>query len=410
MKKCFLGTILFLGMEALCLAQKPTKSEPPKKTPPPPPTKEVKKPEEPKPADKQPDLSKQEVNLTPEQLIQTAYALLQQGQPRQAIDTFRLAIKKDPKSIQAFVGLAGAYMQAKQYPEAIESYRSAIELNPSVPEFYYNLAMALIEVDKFQEARNLLGRAVGMNEGDIRLRLGIAETYRREKDLLRAREAYVRAIGFGVGNPAAYNGLGNLNLQESRYQEALDCFDASLQINSDELEAQLGRSAALSGLERHADAIDAAQKVLLRIPNLPFGYTALGGAYEAKKEHLLAVAQYEKALERDKNDPYTWGNMGWSLFGAEQYDKALEVSRKALGIDPKLIYVRLNVGLIYAAQDKWQDSQKEYKEAIKSTSLLELRAGIKDVRDAMKKLPDVMTLRRALSFLLSEERRLSNVG
>jgi tetratricopeptide (TPR) repeat protein len=402
-----------MGFSAGILAQTTTKPNPPAKAKPAPPVKAEKKTKEAKPEPQKVEPPKveppkPEANLSVQEMLQRGFSLLQQGSLKEAVDTFRLATQKEAKNLSAFMGLGAACMQAKRYPEAVEAYRTAIELNPSATESYNNLALAYIETEQYDAARMTLGRGLVLRESDLRLRLTMAESYRREKDFAGARSAYEQALGYGASNPAVFNGLGNLNLQENRNQEALDCFDAALLLNKDDLEAQLGRSAALSSLERHNEAIDSARGVIAKIPTLAFGYAALGGAYEAKKEHGLAIAEYEKAIERDAKDPYNWGNLGWSLYGAEKYDRALEVSRKALGIDPKLVYVRLNVGLIYAVQDRWSEAKREYAEGLKLAALHELRAGIKDVKDALKRTPEIDGLKKALGLLTTEERRKTN--
>jgi superkiller protein 3 len=290
----------------------------------------------------------------------------------------------------------------------VTAYQTALDLNPTSPEFRYNLGLALIELEKYPEARVQFGRALDLQENELRYRLSIGESYRRERDYLRAREAFERALGFGAAVPATYNALGNLNLQENRHAEALACFEGALRLREDDVEAQLGRSAALSGLERHDEAIEAARAVVARLPNLPFGYSALGGAYEAKKEHLLAIPQYEKALQIDPSDAYSWGNLGWTLYGAEKYERAVQVSRKALELDGKLAYVRFNLGLILAVQDSWGEAQKEYREAFKVAGLSDLRAGIKDVKEALKR-HETGALKQAVGFLQNEERRMLGI-
>lgn len=405
--------LMGLSFGTSILAQTTTKPTSPPKAKPAPPVKAEKKTREAKPEPQKAEPPKAEppkpeTNLSVQEILQKGFSLLQQGSLKEAVDTFRLATQKEAKNLSAFMGLGAACMQAKRFPEAIEAYRTAIELNPSATESYQNLALAYIEAEQYDAARMTLGRGLSLRESDLRLRLTMAESYRREKDFAGARSAYEQALGYGASNPAVFNGLGNLNLQENRNQEALDCFDAALLLNAEDLEAQLGRSAALSSLDRHREAIDTARGVIAKIPTLAFGYSALGGAYEAQKEHGLAIAEYEKAIERDSKDPYSWGNLGWSLYGAEKYDRALEVSRKALGMDPKLVYVRLNIGLIYAVQDKWSEAKREYAEGLKLAALSELRAGIKDVREAMKRSPEVEGLKKALGFLTTEERRKTN--
>lgn len=344
-----------------------------------------------------------------DELNKKGYAFLNQGKLKEAIDTLKLATKQDPKNIQGFVGIGMACMQAKRYGEATEAYQTAADLNPTSAELQFNIGLALTEAEKYADARMALERAYNLSPSNVQYRVSIGETYRRDKDLIRAREEYQKALGEAVDNPAVFNALGSLELQESNNAEALQWFEGALRLRPDDLEAQLGKASALSGLERHDEALATARNVIGKLPNAPFGYNALASAHEAKKDHQLAIEQYQKALQIDSSDAYAWGNIGWSQYGAEQYDDAIKSSRKALSLDPKLAYVRHNLGLILAVQDRWSEARKEYEAAVKVSALSEVRAAIKDLKEAGKKRAGVKAISDALNFLQSAERKMHGI-
>ncbi len=384
-------------------AQKETpkkKNEEPKKK-----AEDKKKAEEPKKKE-EPPAKPTEPLVSVDELNKKGYAFLGQGKLKEAIDTLKLATKQDPKNIQGFMGIGMACMQAKRYPEAVEALEAAVALNPNSSDIQNNYGLALIEVEKYSEARMAFERAYTITPTNVMYRVAIGESYRREKNTLRAREEYEKALGEAVDNPAIYNALGNLALGDNNNAEAFKWFDAAIRLRPDDIEAQLGKSGALSGLEKFDEALEIARSVTAKLPNVPFGYNALASAYEAKKEHLLAIEQYQKALQIDPSDGYTWGNLGWSQYGAEQYDEAVKSSQKALSIDPKLAYVRHNLGLILAVQDKWSEARKEYEAAVKVSALSEVRSAIKDLKEANKKHSGIKAIGDALNFLQNAERKL----
>lgn len=347
--------------------------------------------------------------VTVEELNKKGYDFLNQGKLKEAIDTLKLATKQDPKNIQGFVGIGMACMQSKRYGEAVDAYQAAVNLNSMSAELQFNFGLALTEAEKYEEARMALERAYTITPANVQYRVAIGETYRRDKDVIRAREEYEKALGEAVDNPTVFNALGNLGLQESNSAEAFKWFDAAIRLRPDDVEAQLGKSSALSGLEKHDESLMIARNVIAKLPNVPFGYSALASAYEAKKDHQLAIEQYQKALAIDGSDGYTWGNLGWSQYGAEQFDEAVKSSQKSLSIDPKLAYVRHNLGLIYAVQDKWSEARKEYEGAVKVSALSEVRAAIKDLKEAGKKRTGIKAIADALNFLQNTERKLQGI-
>src|SRR5262249_16032834 len=107
----------------------------------------------------------------------------------------------------------------------------------------------------------------------------------------------------------------------------------------------------------------------------------------------------QSILESNPKVPTMWGNLGWTQYGMRKYAEALESSRKALAIDPKLAYVRFNIGLIFAVQNDWDHAQKEYADAIAIAQLSEIAAGIEDIKDALKKKPDCIALKQSQKVL-----------
>ena len=104
-----------------------------------------------------------------------------------------------------------------------------------------------------------------------------------------------------------------------------------------------------------------------------------------------------------------WGNLGWAQYNAGKFEDAIKSSRKALTYDSKLAYVRLNLGLLYAVQNRWSDAQKEYKEAVTVSAPVDIHSGMNDVREALKKQPNVGALKQALDFLATAERKASGL-
>jgi tetratricopeptide (TPR) repeat protein len=73
-----------------------------------------------------------------------------------------------------------------------------------------------------------LPAAAELNPDDLRARIALAEAYQRAGDYAHAREAYQLAMGFFPENPAVHLAIGNLDLQESHYDQAKGEFETVL--------------------------------------------------------------------------------------------------------------------------------------------------------------------------------------
>ncbi|MBA2690818.1 MAG: tetratricopeptide repeat protein [Burkholderiales bacterium] len=79
-------------------------------------------------------------------------ALLESTDPQQAQAAYRLAIKKDPCCVDAYMGLATLLSEAQKQADAEAVYRQAIANCPTEPTLHYNLATVLEDVNRVADA------------------------------------------------------------------------------------------------------------------------------------------------------------------------------------------------------------------------------------------------------------------
>ncbi len=341
-------------------------------------------------------------------------SLLSANKPDEAIAAFRQAVILSPKDIRGYIGLGTACMQSKRYTEAVQAFRTAVDLNPDAADFHFKLGGALLEAAQYAEARTAFERAVELDPNNISYRLSIGDSYLREKDYAGARQALLDALGYSPDSPDVHTGLGNVDLQDNHYTEALDEFDAVLRTDLSNADANarqalttaatIGRASALSGLKRFDEAEKIMRDLLAHNPKSADVQSGLAQVLDSAGKHDEAIAAYRAALQITPDDPDLWGNLGWAQYNAGRYEDAVASSRKALQYDPKLAYVRFNLGLVFAVQDRWKESQQEYRAALAVAVTPDIQGGLDDVRHALVKQPRVRALRQAFDFLTSAER------
>ncbi|HEX7926955.1 MAG TPA: tetratricopeptide repeat protein, partial [bacterium] len=100
-----------------------------------------------------------------------------------------------------------------------------------------------------------------------------------------------------------------------------------------------------------------------------------------------ASEAYERSTEYEVR-PLSYGNLGWMYFLLGDYKRAESYSRRALGLDPSLEYVRLNLGLIYMFQGRVEDSFGTYVQVIRRNPPDETYlGGINDLREVQRDHP-----------------------
>ena len=101
----------------------------------------------------------------------------------------------------------------------------------------YNLGNALFMQDKFAEAVDAYNKALAINESTL-CHYNIAVAYQDMEQLDKAAEHYQKAIDMDQANVEAYLSLGDIFIKLNRNEEALQCFNAVLEQEPDNLDAR----------------------------------------------------------------------------------------------------------------------------------------------------------------------------
>ena len=142
--------------------------------------------------------------------LNIATAFLQIGEPRQALPYARRAVRLDSQSGPARVNLGAVYAALDRHGEAVVEYQQAAELMDLSPQLLLNLAESLGRVGRYEEMRTTI------------------------EQLLRREES---AVG--------YERLGAALFRLKRYDDALDAFRDSLEIDDQHYPALNGLAVCL---------------------------------------------------------------------------------------------------------------------------------------------------------------------
>ena len=93
-----------------------------------------------------------------------------------------------------------------------------------------------------------------------------------------------------------------------------------------------------------------------------------------------SVEAYEQTIPQSRS-PYLYGNLGWGYYLLEKYEQSLESSLKALALQPKLVYVRMNLGLTYLRMKQHEKSFETYSNFIELAQFSDYEGAIRDLKE-----------------------------
>lgn len=154
--------------------------------------------------------------------------LIGQGKYEQAVPVLQEATRLLPKTAQAYNHLGLALQGTKQFAPALAAYKKALALDHKLAAAHYNLGCLYLEQNDPASATEELTSYTLLQSSSVDgwLKLGNAQLRAHRADA--AEKAFKAALALQPHHPEVLNGLGIIQLQRKRPQEALNYFNLAV--------------------------------------------------------------------------------------------------------------------------------------------------------------------------------------
>ena len=227
--------------------------------------------------------------------------------------------------------------------------------------------------------------------------LGLLEAQRgRYEDALRLVE---QALEIEPQSVAANITYGNVLQALNRPVEALAIWNEILKIQPDSALARYNRGNVLQALDRHAEALDDYDRVLMLMPdNAPALYNR-GCVLQQLQRYAEALASYDRVLALMPDNEFALHNRGAALLALKRFHEALASFDHVLTLAPDDAEALTNRGVAMYELRRWEDALRSHERAV---------ALKPDYAEAWSNLANVLLeLKRVDDALASWERALA---
>ncbi len=208
------------------------------------------------------------MSVSPEQLIDTAWASLLAGRASEAEAISRRVLQGHPAKGPALQVLGLALHQSGRTAAAIPILEKCVELNPERAEYHSNLALVLGECGRTNEAIALLKRAVELKPNSPEAHNNLGTAFSQLGRLTDAEMAYRRAIELKFEYTDAHNNLGNTLRRMGRLLAAIETHQTALRLRPGDSGVLVGLATALQELGRAGEALRCRRSLAAR-PDCP---------------------------------------------------------------------------------------------------------------------------------------------
>jgi tetratricopeptide (TPR) repeat protein len=256
-----------------------------------------------------------------------------------AIEEYRLAIEADPSSEFLTSGLAELYVKTGRIRDAVIEAQDIIKRDPNNLEAHKLLGRiylrSLGDMPGGNSSDNVLKLAIEQYEQIVKIEpnnvdnhLLLGRLYRLNNDLQKAESELKTAIKIDPSSEEAVTTLAILYTDEGDTAHALQVLSSI---------PDAGRSAKL--------------------------YSALGAAYEQRKEYKNAINAYKKAIQLDRDNLDAIRGLAENLLNDGQTDAALDQYKIIADANPEDAQTYLRLAEIYRREGKYDLALENLKKA-----------------------------------------------
>jgi tetratricopeptide (TPR) repeat protein len=263
-----------------------------------------------------------------------AETFLQNNEFDKAVETFRLALKQNPKNTDAKDGLSEALTEKgiiaageKMDESAVPFFTEAIQINDQNALAYFNLG----EIHEVNERND------------------------------KAIENYEKALQINPALTELYTPLGLLLLNSGEIAKAESYVQKAEQASLNDAQTYYLRGLLFYKQNKNNEALAAFQKFVALDPNNVSAHFYQALVFDRLNQNQASIAAYQKTVEIQPTLVPAWFDLGVAYYNAEEYEKAADAYRKALALDPENAEARANLASAYRQMERYAEANGEYK-------------------------------------------------
>jgi tetratricopeptide (TPR) repeat protein len=278
---------------------------------------------------------------------------LQQGRYDRAIEQFKEAQAKYPKSYGPLVSLSASYYMKKDYKKSVDYLEKAIEMDKKGAEGKIKSYEGLLNT-KYLKWQIYYNGAVEYSKDNPDKGIELAKKSLEVDDPAKVSQSY--------------NLLANIMFNSLKIDEAVKFLMKAIEIDTKNLEAYmtLGHHYLSKGDTEHA--LKYFNEVLKIDSTQIKVYELIGQAHLLKKAYAEAMKALEKALSITGKNPTILYNLMLAHYEAKEYDKAISYGKEVLGlpnVEPKVLTSTYNLmGQVYQKKGDYKAVIAVMKEAV----------------------------------------------
>jgi tetratricopeptide (TPR) repeat protein len=297
-------------------------------------------------------------------LLRTAQDALGRNDFATAADALKQVVETQPTLTAAWFNLAYAYTGLHKDEAAIASYQKALDLDPNLFEARLNLGILFIQLKNPKAALPHLEKAATLKPDHLRAQLYYGRALALTGQTEPAEKQYRTVLRLDPKMASAHYDLGQLYLQQKRYQEALTSFQNASEGDPTLSQAQLGMALASEGLKDEVSALGHFEQYLAACPDDLETRFHLARLYLEQGRNAQAYEGLQTVYRHEPETPGLAAALGVVCALLKRFPESEKYYRQALLTAPTDSELHRALGQTLLAEEKFAEAEVEFRTAL----------------------------------------------
>jgi len=200
---------------------------------------------------------------------------------------------------------------------------------------------------------------------DVENLLYLGNSFYHRKNPEEAVDCYEKSVQINPNIAVSHYNLGNLFYDFERYTEAEREYKEAIRISPEDTEAHVSLGNLLKEERRYNEAEKEYKEALRINSDLAIAHNALGILYRYLKNYPEAEKEYREALRSNPFDAKNHIKLGNSLKQSGNYPEAEKEYREAIRIKPDHYLAHNDLGYVLKQMGRYPEAEEEYRKAIR---------------------------------------------
>ena len=259
------------------------------------------------------------------------------GDYSKAIEYYKKAFKKDPKSTKALCLWGNCLSLQHNIEGAIQKYEKALEIDKTDGEAYLCLGIMFLKKKQYKEAKEKFDEAIKYKANDGRPLFLSASVEIELGRLDDALDKLMFIVENTENNFGAYHNIAYIYFKKKQYEECIKYAQKAIDMMPGKIETYLLLGDTYMLIKKEKEALNVYQNAESHGLKSLFLYLSWGTAFQKMKQYDNAIEKFKQGLEVSSAEvnEELYARLAKCYYEVKNYDESKFYAKKSLEISDK---------------------------------------------------------------------------